>query len=309
MAYRVAESANDRIEAWCMNMCNASEASYRRSFWSRKQPENVYSHLRVQLEQAPQKLNADEESVTGSVPSSLHTAIASEMLDHCAAPQETAGTVLSFCMHQLSLEPSIQESLRKELCSALPELNTYSLGPRDLETLDYLHAVILETLRLHNHTPGPPRIAPDSGCTLAGFSSPSGTRVSALAYVLHRNETVFAEAELFRPERWTDVSESEKVRMRQHIWAFGSGDRQCIALHFATIGMPSFWWFTVERVKADTLQNVVMKMLVATIYFNFRTTLAYNIDRVQTTKRYLPGSKGTPLLLYFEKAEQHDDLP
>ncbi|KAL9034548.1 MAG: hypothetical protein Q9214_006998, partial [Letrouitia sp. 1 TL-2023] len=246
LTYRVAKSANDRIEAWCMNMCNASEASYRRSFCSRKQPGNVYSHLRVQLEQATQKLDANEPSATSAVPSSLHTAIASEMLDHCAAPQETAGTVLSFCMHQLSLKPSIQKSLRKELCSALPELNRDSLDPKDLETLDYLQAVILETLRLHNHTPGPPRITPDNGCTLAGFSIPSGTRVSALAYVLHRNETIFTDAELFRPERWTDVDELEKVRMQRHIWAFGSGDRQCIALHFATTGMASSWWFIVE---------------------------------------------------------------
>ncbi|KAI4158967.1 MAG: hypothetical protein LQ342_007001 [Letrouitia transgressa] len=240
LACRVAESATDRIEAWCMNMCNASEVSYKRGFWSREQPWNVYSHLRIQLEQAPQKLKADEQPATSGVPSSLDAAIASEMLDHCAAPQETAGTVLSFCMHQLSLKPSIQKSLRKELYSALPKLNTHSPDPKDLETLGYLHAVILETLRLHDHTPGPPRITPDNGCTLAGFSIPSGTRVSALAYVLHRNETVFADAELFRPERWTDVNELEKVRMQRHIWAFGSGDRQCIALHFATTGMPSF---------------------------------------------------------------------
>ncbi|KAL9610032.1 MAG: hypothetical protein Q9167_005246 [Letrouitia subvulpina] len=246
LACRIADSANNRIEAWCMNMSNASDASYRRSLGSRKQPANVYSHLHAHLEQAPQRLDADEQSATSAVPSSLHTAISSEMLDHCAAPQETAGTVLSFCMHQLSLKPSIQTSLRKELCSALPESNIHPPDPRVLETLDYLQAVILETLRLHDHTPGPPRITPENGCTLAGFSIPPGTRVSALAYVLHRNEAVFADAKLFRPERWTDVNEPEKVRMQRHFWAFGSGDRQCIALHFAMIRMTIFWHIIVE---------------------------------------------------------------
>lgn len=52
-----------------------------------------------------------------------------------------------------------------------------------------------------------------------------------------------------------------------------------------------------------------MKMLVATIYFNFRTTLVYNIGQVQTTKRYLPGPKGTPLFLHFEEAEMDGHLP
>ena len=104
-----------------------------------------------------------------------------------------------------------------------------------METLPLLHAIIMETLRLHAPIPGlEPRITPPS-CTLAGYANlPSGVRVSAMPYTLHRNATVFPDPLAWKPERWLLPPDSPEMKeMLRWFWAFGSGGRMCIGSNLA----------------------------------------------------------------------------
>lgn len=100
-------------------------------------------------------------------------------------------------------------------------------SPKEIDALPLLYAVLNETLRRWNSVPGrQPRVSPFPSCTLAGVENiPCGTVVSCSAYMLHRNEDVFPEPEMWRPDRWLDSTAEELVEMRHWFWAFGSGGR------------------------------------------------------------------------------------
>ena len=60
------------------------------------------------------------------------------------SPADTLSTTLSFLLHHLSLHPAIQSHLRSTLLATLPPDPTLA----DVDAVEYLTAVINETLRL-----------------------------------------------------------------------------------------------------------------------------------------------------------------
>lgn len=180
--------------------------------------------------------------------------IASEMLDNIEAAREGIGLMLTYVTHELSLHPKTQESLRKELRDAFvysPTVAVHQFDADSLRTLDslsLLDAVVNETFRLRPPAPGPQRRwVPKGGVEINGFYIPAGVTVHVAPYCIHREPTVFPDAESWRPDRWlkTDDSLDEQKNSkevqrpdspRQHIFAFSSGGRTCLGNHFATIG-------------------------------------------------------------------------
>ena len=249
---RFVETANREIEAWCLSMCKGVERSLKTGTKTTDSSTSpvVYSQLADALATSSTK-SAPEESFH---PQDL--TIASEMLDHLAAGHETSGITLTFLMHELSQRPRMQASLREELLTLSPPL-FYKPGTinedqnsdlpdlpssRALDALPILHALLLETLRLHAAIPGPqPRVTPSSPTTLAGYSDiPPNTRVSALPYTLHRNAAVFPDPLAWKPERWLEAGKEQKEDMMRWFWAFGSGGRMCIGNNFAMQGEFTF---------------------------------------------------------------------
>ncbi|KIW68485.1 hypothetical protein PV04_04427 [Phialophora macrospora] len=100
-----------------------------------------------------------------------------------------------------------------------------------LDQLPYLHAVINESLRLYGAAPGSlPRVTPKGGFKLGGHYIPEDTIVSTQAYTMHRDESIFKDADRFIPERWENPTEA----MKDAFFPFGLGSRVCIGLHLAT---------------------------------------------------------------------------
>jgi cytochrome P450 len=77
--------------------------------------------------------------------------------------------------------------------------------------------------------------------------------VGIQAYTLHHDERVYIDAHQFNPDRWLDADEDKLKFMNRSFWAFGSGQRGCIAEHLA--------WLE-------------MKLAVAEIYRQYRTEIA-----------------------------------
>ncbi|EXJ81550.1 hypothetical protein A1O1_07614 [Capronia coronata CBS 617.96] len=231
----------------------------------------------------------------GTDPNDTTTAeVYSEMLDQLGAGHETSAIALTYLYWELSKMPALQKQLREELLTLTPTIvwppknadtdtdtdtdtSVNSPGhfqlpePKQIDALPLLHAIVMETLRLHSPIPGiEPRISPHvpGGSTLGPYAGiPGGVRVSSMPYSLHRNEVVFPDAESFRPERWLPpqtteeyhlssshsyTSEDHLKEMHRWFWAFGSGGRMCIGSHLA-------------------LQE--MKLLVAALYSNWTTEI------------------------------------
>ncbi|KAF4970749.1 hypothetical protein FSARC_2262, partial [Fusarium sarcochroum] len=227
-------------------------------------------------------------------------AIASELMDHSLAGQETAGIALTYATWHISRSPSIQQQLRTEVLALEPSLRfksscgtkvegfgqggekegTESISgnptlpdPKAVDSLPLLHAVVMETLRLHAPIPGPqPRQTPKEGCCIEGHYIPGDVRIASLAYTLHRDIEVFPQSEQWKPERWfAQVSSGDKTtepsqdelrlrEMHKRFWAFGSGGRMCIGSNFA-----------MDEIK----------FILAAIYANFQTTVVDDEGIVQ----------------------------
>ncbi|KAK2796753.1 hypothetical protein FQN50_009434 [Emmonsiellopsis sp. PD_5] len=170
--------------------------------------------------------------------------IMSDMFAHNSAAHETSGNALTYAMWELSRRPEVQEKLRQEVLGLSPPLSfpgesatdeDFALPEaKDVASLPYLEAVIMESLRLYPSVPGgQPRRVPKP-CSLGGYDNiPAGTEVQCSAQILHMTPEVFPEPETWKPERWIDSSPEQLAAMRRWFWAFGSGGRMCIGSNFA----------------------------------------------------------------------------
>jgi cytochrome P450 len=235
------EVANDYFEAWNAAMCDGAD--------------EILDHVQspgdepVVYRQFKTGLAKHESKSKDASPQDLATQrleVASEMLDHLGAGHETSAIALTYIYYELSLRPDLQDQLREEIQTLDPQIiwppspPSSPAGPRggspkEIETLPLLHAIIMETLRLHAPIPGlEPRITPPA-CTLANHANlPSGVRVSAMPYTLHRNASVFPDPLAWKPERWLLAPDSPEMKeMLRWFWAFGSGGRMCIGSNLA----------------------------------------------------------------------------
>lgn len=250
------DAANREIEQWGLEMCKRAATLTKdpklQPLCSQPgQMPIVYSQFANSLKDTPNKSTPENaRAAFESAPHPMDLSIASELLDQLAAGHETSGITLTYVMHELSQRPSLQSCLRAELLTLCPSLHYESAAqkltspdpelpsPRTIDALPLLHAIVMETLRLHAAIPGPqPRLTPSVPTSLAGYDHiPPHTRVSALPYTLHRNAAVFPDPTTWKPERWLEAEKERKEEMMRWFWAFGSGGRMCVGSHFAMQG-------------------------------------------------------------------------
>ncbi|KAK4488413.1 hypothetical protein RD792_004176 [Penstemon davidsonii] len=125
---------------------------------------------------------------------------------------------------------------------------------RDLSKLNYLHCIILETLRLF---PSVPMLVPHESsedCEIGGYHVPNGTMLLVNVWAIHRDPEIWDDPWTFRPERF------ENVEVETHkLVSFGMGKRACpgagFAKHMIGLGLSSliqcFEWERISEEKID----------------------------------------------------------
>jgi cytochrome P450 len=139
------------------------------------------------------------------------------------AGHETSATATAWCIHYLLRNPDVLAKLRTEIDQLGADPT-----PEAIAKLPYLDAVVSETLRIEPIVTDVARVCREP-LTLGGrWTVPAGeTVVVMLAFVL-RDARVFAEPELFRPERFL-----EKRFAAWEFLPFGGGTRRCLGATFA----------------------------------------------------------------------------
>ncbi|KAK0112469.1 hypothetical protein ONS96_001706 [Cadophora gregata f. sp. sojae] len=150
------------------------------------------------------------------------------------AGTDTSANTLAAITYHLLANPEILQKLRTELMAAIPD--PYNMPPlAQIEALPYLSAVIQEGIRLH---PGASirqeRVAPDEdlvyedGTNGKKWIIEKGTPVGMSAPLLSRNEELYPECSVFRPERFL-----ENPRLDKYQLAFSRGSRRCVGMSLA----------------------------------------------------------------------------
>ncbi len=128
------------------------------------------------------------------------------------AGHETTASALSWTLHELGRDPDI---LARAVAAA------------DTGDDAYLEACLKESMRLHPIIDFVARTL-QSDQVVAGRLLPRGTTVTPSIMLSHSREASFADAHLFKPERFT----AEKVAANTWI-PFGGGVRRCIGAAFS----------------------------------------------------------------------------
>ncbi|XP_063229996.1 cytochrome P450 4C1-like isoform X3 [Bacillus rossius redtenbacheri] len=144
---------------------------------------------------------------------------------------DTTSAAISWALFLLGSHQDVQDKVVEELRGIFGN-SSRSPDFQDLQGMHYLEQVIKESLRLYPSVPGFSRTI-ESDFSVRGYTIPSGTGVTVLPYVIHRDPAIYPDPERFDPERFT----AENCRNR-HPFAylpFSAGPRNCIGKKFALL--------------------------------------------------------------------------
>ncbi|KAJ4793453.1 Cytochrome P450 [Rhynchospora pubera] len=146
------------------------------------------------------------------------------LADAFAAGIDTTYITLDWAMSELLKNPKEMKKLQEEVRAIIKHNNMVT--SEDLTKMDYLRAVIKETLRLH---PPLPLLLPRESmeeCKINGFTIPKGTKVIINAWAIGREAKSWEAPEEFMPERFIN-SQVDYKGNNFHLIPFGAGRRIC----------------------------------------------------------------------------------
>lgn len=113
---------------------------------------------------------------------------------------------------------------------------SYPVRFNDAIKLPYLHAVVMESMRIHSSLgTGLPRLVPKEGAEICGRYFAGGNEVVMNAMAVQFDHGVFGDdAEQFVPERWLRP-ENDSAKMERSMLQFGYGPRMCMGRHVSLI--------------------------------------------------------------------------
>ncbi|TPX18688.1 uncharacterized protein E0L32_002545 [Thyridium curvatum] len=147
------------------------------------------------------------------------------------AGSETTASVMRITMLSLLSSPTAYRKLKETVKQAIDEHGvSQPITFAECKDIPYLRAVIYEGLRMRPGTPGQfPKIVPPAGETINGTYIPGGTSVGMnVPSILKLTGAFGSDVDTFRPERFLEVDEAQKVEMERTVeMMFGSGRWMC----------------------------------------------------------------------------------
>jgi cytochrome P450 len=177
----------------------------------------------------------------------------------------TSATSLTATMFYLSLPSQAHRLARvvKEVRSTFDSAEEIVHGPK-LASCFYLKACIEEAIRLS--PAGPSELARQvraGGITINGDYYAEGTIVGTSGFTNGRNDDVYGDSEVYRPERWlvdesTGVTQQYVDRARSNFHPFSAGPGNCVGKNLAMLELltaigRTVWRYDVRRVPGSTL--------------------------------------------------------
>ena len=147
-----------------------------------------------------------------------------------AAGTDTTYTVLEWAMAELLRHQTVMQKLQDEVRTVVGDKT--HVTEEDLVKMNYLKAVIKETLRLHAPVPLlVPRKSMED-IKLNGYDIAAGTQVIVNAWAIARDPSSWEQPLEFKPERFINSSINYKGLDFEFI-PFGEGRRGCPGVFFA----------------------------------------------------------------------------
>jgi cytochrome P450 len=168
-----------------------------------------------------------------------------ELVVMLMAGHETTGTALAWAFERILSIPVVEHRLREELDAVV---GRGSLTAAHLPRLDYLDAVVKESLRNRPIMPAGGARLVRRAFEIGGYVVPPGTILANAMYLLHRRPDLYEDPDAFRPERFL----GKRVIDPYEYTPFGGGVRRCLGYTFAL--------FEMKTVIATVLSQVHLRI-------------------------------------------------
>lgn len=150
--------------------------------------------------------------------------IVNHMIFTLMAAHDTSTITMTAMAYYLAKYPEWQAKARAEAVAADNDYDTN-------QNLDVLTRVMKEAIRLCSPVPSIPRMVLRD-TTINGYQISKGSFVTVSPYYNHHDKRIWANAEEFDPDRFTEERAEDKVH-RMAFEGFGGGVHKCIGMHFA----------------------------------------------------------------------------
>ncbi|GFY38247.1 cytochrome P450 4V2, partial [Trichonephila inaurata madagascariensis] len=148
-----------------------------------------------------------------------------EIVTFIMAGYETVAMSTTWALFLIGLHPDVQKKLHEEIDKVFGDDIDRDATEDDLNHLNYLNCVLMESSRIYPVIPMFGREALED-TIICGHTIPKGASCFVMTYFLHRDENVFPDPEKFDPDRF---SPENSIKIPECAYTlFSAGPRNCI---------------------------------------------------------------------------------
>lgn len=186
-----------------------------------------------------------------------------ESIELLIAGTDTTAHTLSFAVGELALHPDIFEKAQGIVDQVWQKHGSLSL--ESLKELNYLRAIVKETIRLYSIASGSTSLQVVKPIVIEGITVPEGTKLFWSILGAGRDAETYDQPNEFQPERWLD---EHKGSLPLPMVGFGSGYHRCLGEHLAMLEatimlaqlLRHFNWTLVNG--RSSLENLQQNLLI-----------------------------------------------
>lgn len=153
-----------------------------------------------------------------------------ESIELLIAGTDTTAHTLSFAVGELTLHPEVFQKAQSIVDRVWQQHGSISVD--SLKELNYVRAIVKETLRLYSVASGSTSLYSIKPMEIEGIAIPSGTKLFWSMLGAGRDAETYAQPNEFLPERWL---EEGKGSLSLPMIDFGSGSHRCLGEHLAML--------------------------------------------------------------------------
>lgn len=194
--------------------------------------------LALQLRDQPQTeppvsslfLNSMLVKIAAKEPRYTRETLIAESIELLIAGTDTTAHTLSFVVGELALNPRVFQTAQAIVDAVWQQQGEVTIA--HLKELNYLQAIVKETLRLYSVASGSTSLEATRNTVVAGIPVPRGTKVFWSMLAAGRDPDTYPQPEEFLPERWLA---GDRINNSLPMVDFGSGLHRCLGENLAML--------------------------------------------------------------------------